>query len=156
MLVSDPLQPDKMNKLMTLSVKLVTFIKTKSAFFKERIKLMHLLVLLILALLLSISHQLSEIKKQLKLVVLIQKLVHPEQDSQIALLSSEQQDFALLNPKEQIEQWKKMRPDEKPQYAAIFYDKISGIAPDDLGISPDEYDTLLDDAEAIANKNPLK
>lgn len=154
--MSEPFQLGTMNTIRSLSVKLMTFIKTIFGFFKEGIKAIYLLGLLILVLLLFISHQQSEIKKQLKIVALIQKLVHSEQDSQIASLTSEQLDFALLNPREQFEQWNKMNSQEKSECAEIFYKTLYHSTSAQLGMTNDEQDKLIDQVEAIADKSPTK
>ena len=146
----------KMNKMQILLAKSLTFIKQSIVFLNNRINSTYLLGFVLLVLLLLISQQLSEIKKELRIVVLVQKQVHPEQDSQIGLLTSEQQEFALLSPKEQIEKWNKMSSSEKSSYADMFYDKISAIDPDVLGLTQDEYNKLLDDADDVAGKNPKK
>ena len=128
--------------------------KTAFGFFKAKIKPIYLFNVLVIVVLISILYQLSEIRTELKTVLLIQKLTHPEKDLQAALLTSEQQDFILMNLKEQIEKWNKMTPAEKPKYAEIFADEVWNAEYESLGLTYDDVLKLVNEAREIAKKSP--
>ena len=154
--------PRKMNKMQILFAKSLTVIKQAIVFFNQNINITYLLGFSILVFLLIISQKLSDIKNELRTIVIIQKKVHTNQDMQIGRLSSEQQDFVLLSTTEQIEKWdnlsssekpeyfvlislkgqievwNKMNPSEKPKYAKVFKDEMYHAEFQSIGMTSEE------------------
>jgi hypothetical protein len=146
--------PRKKNKMRILLTKSLTFLMTSTLVLNAKIGLNKVLVLLILVFLFFISQQLSDIKKELRPAALILKRVNPEQDIEIGLLTSEELDFALLTPKEQIERWNTMSPNQKIKYAHVFRYCIDHYYPFKLGIAVAEVVSLYHEAKAIEQLNP--
>lgn len=168
--------PRETNIMQILFAKSLTVIKQSIVLFNQNINITYLLGFSILVFLLIISQQLSDIKNELRTIVIIQKKVHTNQDMQIGRLSSEQQDFVLLSTTEQIEKWdnlsssekpeyfllislkgqievwNKMNPSEKPKYAKVFKDEMGEAEFQSIGMTPEEVMKLRIEADTFIEK----